>query len=98
MKITVEMPDIQACNVASCAYNLDLSCHARAITVGEGIHAACDTFFVSPAHTHDASHVAGVGACKVTGCRHNADFECAAHSISVAMHEDHADCMTFAPR
>ena len=60
--------------------------------------AACDTFFVSDRHTQDRSHVAGVGACKVTGCRHNTDLECAAAGIRVSIHDNHADCMTFAPR
>ena len=54
-----------------CAYNVDETCHARAITVGDGLHAACDTFFVSDLHTRGTSNNAGVGACKVTDCRYN---------------------------
>ena len=98
MKITLEMPDVQACDASSCAYNVEQSCHARAITIGEGIHAACDTFFASDRHAPNTSSRAGVGACKVTGCLHNSDLECSAAAIRVARHDGHADCMTFAPR
>lgn len=98
MRITLEMSDVQACDVRSCAYNVEERCHARAITVGDGIHPACDTFFESDRHTRDASHTAGVGACKVASCRYNSDLECAADTIHVGFHDNHADCMTFAPR
>ncbi len=99
MKITFDIPNVQVCEVTSCAYNNGgQSCHARAITIGEGIHAACDTFFASDHHARDTSYQAGVGACKVTGCRHNADFECSAEMIRVGVHDTHADCLTFAPR
>jgi hypothetical protein len=98
MKITLDIPNVQACEVTSCAYNAGQSCHARAITIGDGIHAGCDTFFVSVRHARDISRVAGVGACKVAGCRYNSDFECSAETIRVGSHEGHADCVTFAPR
>lgn len=98
MRITLEISDVRACAVQSCAYNVDERCHARAITVGDGIHPACDTFFASNLHTKDTRHMAGVGACKVVGCRHNADLECSAEAIHVGFHGSHADCMTFAPR
>ena len=67
MKITFDIPNVQVCEVKSCAYNNGgQTCHARAITIGDGIHAACDTFFVSDRHTRNTSDMAGVGACKVT--------------------------------
>ncbi len=97
MKMTIDMPNVEACDVRACVYNVDTSCRARAITVGAGIHAACDTFFVGDRHAH-APQAAGVGACKVTDCRHNADFECGAPAIRVGLHENHADCTTFAHR
>ena len=98
MRMTLEMTNVQECDVQSCAYNVDESCHARAITVGDGIHAACDTFFVSSLHTRATSNNAGVGACKVTDCRYNSDLECSAEAIHVGFHDNHADCMTFTPR
>lgn len=98
MKITLEMSDVQACDVDACAYNVERRCHARAITVGDGIHPACDTFLASDRHTRDTSHTAGVGACKVMSCRYNSDLECAAETIRVGFHDNHPDCMTFAPR
>jgi Domain of Unknown Function (DUF1540) len=97
MKMMIEMPNVEACEVTSCAYNADQACHARAITVGHGIHAACDTFFVAQPHASSDQH-AGVGACKVAACRHNHDYECAAAAIRVGLHQDHADCMTFDAR
>ena len=99
MKITFDIPNVQVCEVKSCAYNNGgQTCHARAITIGDGIHAACDTFFVSDRHTRNTSDMAGVGACKVTSCRHNSDLECSAETIRVGLHDSHADCLTFAPR
>jgi hypothetical protein len=98
MKITFDIPNVQGCEVTSCAYNAKQSCHARAITIGEGIHAACDTFFVSDRHARTNSTTAGVGACKVTGCRYNSDFECSAETIRVGLHDTHADCLTFVSR
>jgi hypothetical protein len=98
MKITLEMSDVRTCEAESCAYNLEQRCHARAITVGDGIHPACDTFFASNVHPRDISHTAGVGACKVVTCRFNDDLVCAADMIHVAYHGSHADCVTFAPQ
>ncbi len=97
-KLTVIMPDVSECVMVECAYNTDRACHARAITVGDGAHAACDTFFASEDHAADRVRVAGVGACKVTTCRHNTDFECTSASIRVGRHEQHADCLTFSAR
>lgn len=97
MKVMLEMPNVEACEVTSCAYNVEESCRARAITVGHGIHAACDTFFIASPHA-SAQQQAGVGACKVSACRYNADYECAAPAIRVGLHENHADCTTFARR
>ena len=71
---------------------------AGQITVGDGLHAACDTFFFSNLHARNTSHEAGVGACKVTACRYNSDLECSAEAILVGIHDRHADCMTFTPR
>ncbi|MDW4909241.1 hypothetical protein RB628_28850 [Streptomyces sp. ADMS] len=61
-----------------CAYNRDRACHALAITVGDILHAHCDTFFTSPAKGGDRSATGRVGACKMSDCRHNIDFECRA--------------------
>jgi hypothetical protein len=99
MKITLEMSNVQSCDVRACAYNVDEACHARAITIGDGLHAACDTFFFSNVHTRsNTSQQAGVGACKVTACRYNSDLECSAETIHVGVHDKHADCMTFTAR
>jgi hypothetical protein len=98
MKLTLEMPAVRACDATSCAYNAGQNCHALAITIGEGIHASCDTFFASNHHARDTSHTAGVGACKVTGCLYNSDLECSAGGIHVNVHANHADCATFMAR
>jgi hypothetical protein len=98
MRITIEVPSVTACEATQCAYNRDHNCHARAITVGDGAHPACDTFFVSQEHTNDVEVTAGVGACKVSSCRYNDDFECSASGIRVGTHDGHADCVTFSPK
>lgn len=97
MKFTIDMPGVRACDVTACGYNVDQNCHARAITIGDGVHPACDTFFPSERHTADAGQTAGVGACKVSQCQHNSDFECQADAIQVGPHEHHGDCQTFSP-
>lgn len=94
---TLDMPDVTACEVTDCAYNKNKNCHARAITVGHGVHPGCDTFLPSDQHSR-RSEGAGVGACKVTSCKHNDDFECQAKSIKVGRREEKVECLTFASR
>ena len=98
MRLNVELRRVRECLATQCAYNDQRVCHARAITVGDGAHPACDTFLPSPKHALDTSQIAGVGACKVTSCLHNRDFECTAKAIRVGTHETHADCLTFEPK
>jgi hypothetical protein len=94
MKVTIDMPMVQRCSVDECAYNHDSCCHAKAITIGDGVHPGCDTFLSgSTGHTR-ASIMAGVGACKVSDCEYNDDLECSADSIEVAITGDTAECMT----
>lgn len=95
MTITVEMPPVSKCSVTQCAYNADRQCHARAITVGDGVHPGCDTFFNSRNHARNHGNSAGVGACKVTQCTHNDDFECIAESIEVGADGNDVHCRTF---
>ncbi len=98
MRLTVVMPEVRACAVAECAYNGEGNCNAKAITVGDHAHAACDTFCPSEHHVHRQPQRAGVGACKVTACAHNNDLECEAEAIRIDHHQEHADCTTFEPR
>jgi hypothetical protein len=95
MKFTIEMPDVSACGVVRCAYNQSGTCHARAITVGDGVHPGCDTYTLSERHARSDAPIAGVGACKVAICRHNHELECEARSIEVEVDEDVATCVTF---
>jgi hypothetical protein len=96
MKMTLEMPCIQDCSVSACTYNHDQSCHARAVTIGDGAHPGCDTFFSNGSHCKSKS-MAGVGACKISTCMHNADFECQAGEVSIGMGGGGACCTTFSP-
>ena len=91
---SLEMPEVNTCEVSQCAYNLDNTCNARAITIGDGEHAQCDTFFNSSPHTK-GRHSAGVGACKVVGCSYNTDYECQANDISIGMVNNEAMCLTY---
>jgi hypothetical protein len=92
---SAEMPAVAECAVRECAYNVDSSCRARAITVGDGLHPACDTFLRSRQNGGDGALKAGVGACKVATCRHNHGLECAASSIRIGYHGNHPDCLTY---
>lgn len=96
MKITIDIPLVSGCKASECAYNIADNCHARAITVGNGIHPGCDTFFSNATHTHDTAQIAGVGACKVAACKFNSDFECNADSISVGHGKSGVCCLSYA--
>ena len=95
MRQTIDMPIVRTCAVRECAYNDDEHCRARAITVGDGAHPRCDTFFRSTTHATTMPETAGVGACKVAACAFNRDFECNAELVQIGHHADHADCLTF---
>lgn len=96
--LTIDMPIVSECLARECAYNVDMNCHARAITVGNSLHAGCDTFFARSGHTKAATRTAGVGACKSTECTFNEDLECMTDSIRVAPKGQEINCMTFTPR
>ena len=98
MRFTIEMPKIDTCEATGCAYNVERACHARAITVGHGVHPGCDTYVVTGRHVPDRSDTAGVGACKVEVCKHNRDLECTASSIRVDVNDDQVECETFEQR
>jgi len=98
MRISIEMPKVDECDAIGCAYNVDRACHARAITIGHGVHPACDTFVTLGKHVSKPTDSAGVGACKVETCRYNDDLECTAASIRVELHGDEGECGTFEAR
>lgn len=98
MLIQNEMPIVEGCAAAACAYNAEGGCHARAITIGNGIHPDCDTFFAKKRNAIDTSIRAGVGACKVEDCRHNEGLECAAPAIRIADRSRMPDCATYEAR
>jgi hypothetical protein len=93
-KRTFEMNIINNCEVTECAYNVDTTCNARAITVGDGDTPHCDTFYNHGNHVHGHNE-AGVGACKVSKCKYNKDLECTADSIKVGHKGPGAECLTF---
>ena len=95
MKVTLDIAEVSGCAATQCAYNVGGDCKAQAITVGDGVHPACDTFIQAESHHTDWTGHAGVAACKVSACRHNRDYECRADGIRVDRHDGHADCVTF---
>lgn len=96
--VSVEMPLVAECSANECAYNTDNKCHARAITVGDGVHPGCDTFLGASAHSKARQRTAGVGACKVSGCKFNDDYECMAEQINVGHAGAAVHCLTYHPR
>jgi hypothetical protein len=98
MKLFVLMPDVRECVVTDCAFNQGRACHARAVTIGDGIHPACDTYHPNVEKRASARTRAGIGACKVDRCEWNEDLACHARSVRDAHHQGHADCVTFSPR
>lgn len=97
-QMSIEMPLVSECSVAECAYNTDSCCHARAITVGDGVHPGCDTFALLGMHSTAKQRMAGVGACKVAACRHNEDLECMADEIHVGRASSDVTCLTYSHR
>jgi hypothetical protein len=95
MRLLLDLPAVNECDARNCAYNVNRVCHARAITIGSGLHPECDTFLAADTHVQDTTSIALVGACKMSACCYNDDLECRAPSIAVAHHERHADCTTF---
>jgi len=97
-RIAVDMPVVGECSVAECTYNTNNCCHARAITVGDGVHPGCDTFLAATPHSRDTGRHAGVGACKVSACQYNDDYECTAEQIAVGHAGHGASCLTYQQR
>lgn len=97
-KVCIEMPIVSACAATECAYNLNKACHARAITVGDGVHPGCDTYIKASRQAADSGHAAGIGACKTASCKFNEGLECMADSVSVGYVQNKVNCITFAAR
>lgn len=97
-QISIEMAIVSQCSATECAYNTDNGCHARAITIGDGVHPGCDTFLGMAPHATARQRSAGVGACKVSNCRHNDDYECVADNIAVGHASSAVCCLTYEPR
>jgi hypothetical protein len=97
--LTVTMPVITECKAEECAYNRNRLCHARAITIGDGKHPACDTYFCtshsSEQHIMNKNIIAGIGACKVQSCQYNVDYECFGENISIAHNNGRIACMNY---
>ena len=55
--LTIDMPIVSECLANECAYNVNMKCHARAITVGNSLHAGCDTYFARSGHTKAAERL-----------------------------------------
>lgn len=97
MEIMIDMPMIKSCEVSECTYNLNSTCHAKAITIGDGVTPGCDTFMKASGHVRNKQIKAGVGACKIAGCNFNSDFECSADTINVGHEGGKVICMTYMP-
>lgn len=95
MKVNNEMPSVGSCAAVKCAYNVNQSCHARAVTIGHVNTPGCDTFLEGDRHCKETHRIAGVGACKVDQCKLNDDYECLAETIQVGFHEKSIKCLTF---
>ena len=94
-KLILEISQVQRCDARSCSYNVDGSCHAKAITIGDGAVPACDTYLDLGIHCRTSSRTAGVGACKVSRCRFNDDLECTKTYISIGPSHERVECLDF---
>ncbi len=95
----MQLPVILDCDAVECAYNTERRCHAAAITVGDGMKAACDTYWRANQKGGNPDVQGEVGACRADGCRHNSRLECTApEGIRVGHRGGEVDCLTFSPR
>jgi hypothetical protein len=94
----MNMPNVNKCEVAECAYNKDHRCHALAITVGDEKGAMCDTYWSrskSSTDGGDPMRVGQVGACHMSDCEYNERLECSARGVTIGPEGDAADCLTY---
>lgn len=98
MKMNLDIPAVAECTIVDCAYNMEKTCHAKAITIGDADSPNCDTLCCGVSHVRDGATHAGVGACKVSSCSYNDDLECTAHSITVGVMNNHVSCLTYSLR
>jgi hypothetical protein len=91
----MKMTTVIECAMESCAYNKEMACHAKAITIGGHGCPECDTMSLQEAEAGDVEASAGVGACKVANCIHNERLECTASDIAVGQFGNTAACKTF---
>ncbi len=91
----MELVQIIECKASECAYNNDMQCHAKAITVGGETDHKCDTFCTSSTEGGFPDTIASVGACKAEACRFNSNLECSSPGITVGHESDMVDCLTF---
>jgi Domain of Unknown Function (DUF1540) len=89
----MKMTSISKCNMGTCAYNKENSCHTPGITVGP--HGECSTYVHASSRGGFPKVSAGVGACTASSCKFNNQLECKAPKIDVAVDDKHADCQTF---
>ena len=92
----MKLPKVAGCENIDCAYNMENSCHAAAVTIGDGRVARCYTCcqFLMKGKGGDTGRTARVGACKVSGCVYNTALECQAPEIFVGIRESHSVCLT----
>jgi hypothetical protein len=92
------LPKVAKCDITECAYNHEKMCHASAITVGNGLHPRCETFFSRSQKGGDIGAIGKVGACKSANCEYNQNLECQAPEINVGCQGSEVDCLTFEAR
>ncbi len=89
----MDMTGISKCNMLSCAYNKEGSCHTMGITVGP--HAECNTYVHASSRGGFPEVKGGIGACLASNCKFNDMLECKAVEVEVTTDEKHADCATY---
>lgn len=92
----IEMAEVAECTIPECVYNRGSRCSARAITVGNGEHPECQTFYSGNHHAPKGGEHAGVGACTVAECRHNDGYNCDADRVYVGYQDNEVACLSFA--
>jgi hypothetical protein len=87
------MTQISKCNMSTCAYNKDDSCHTLGINIGP--HAECNTYVHASNRGGFPEVKGGIGACTASSCKFNHKLECQALKVDIIVDAKHADCQTF---
>lgn len=90
-----ESGGVTSCSVSACSFNAGQHCMAPSVYIGQDHH-ECDSFTTDEVAKGVMNGF--VLQCDAGECAHNKAHRCFATGIALDSHDDHADCVTYAPK